>query len=137
MRTLVIIPTYLEAENIADVLRKVRAAAPHADILVVDDTWVSGGSAQSAAAALKLVLYVSLISCVFLPWGMAASGDGVIANLGGMVVYLAKLIGLGALLAVFETAVAKMRIFRVPEFLGTGLMLGLLAMLLLFVSRGL
>jgi hypothetical protein len=25
-----------------------------ADVLVVDDTWVSGGSAQSAAAALKL-----------------------------------------------------------------------------------
>ena len=29
-------------------------AADGADVLVVDDTWVSGGSAQSAAAALKL-----------------------------------------------------------------------------------
>jgi dolichol-phosphate mannosyltransferase len=38
MRTLVIIPTYLEAENIADVLGQVRAAAPAADILVVDDS---------------------------------------------------------------------------------------------------
>jgi hypothetical protein len=28
--------------------------AAGADVLVVDDTWVSGGSAQSAAAALKL-----------------------------------------------------------------------------------
>jgi len=28
---------------------------PGADVLVVDDTWVSGGSAQSAAVALKLV----------------------------------------------------------------------------------
>jgi glycosyltransferase involved in cell wall biosynthesis len=42
MRTLVIIPTYVEAENIADVLRKVRAAAPHADILVVDDASPDG-----------------------------------------------------------------------------------------------
>ena len=34
----------------------------------------------------------------------------------------------------FETAIAKMRVFRVPEFLGAALMLGLLATLLLFVS---
>jgi formate hydrogenlyase subunit 4 len=35
----------------------------------------------------------------------------------------------------FETVIAKMRVFRVPEFLGVALMLGLLATLLLFVSR--
>ena len=39
-------------------------------------------------------------------------------------------------LAVFETVIAKMRVFRVSEFLGAALMLGLLAALLLFVSRG-
>ncbi|HEY8558591.1 MAG TPA: glycosyltransferase, partial [Actinomycetes bacterium] len=42
MRTLVIIPTYLEADNVADVLRRVRAAAPHVDILVVDDSSPDG-----------------------------------------------------------------------------------------------
>ena len=41
------------------------------------------------------------------------------------------------LLALFETAIAKMRVFRVPEFLGAALMLGLLATLLMFVSRSL
>jgi formate hydrogenlyase subunit 4 len=41
----------------------------------------------------------------------------------------------GFLLAVFETSIAKMRVFRVPEFLGAALMLGLLGTLLLFVSR--
>jgi formate hydrogenlyase subunit 4 len=39
------------------------------------------------------------------------------------------------LLAVFETAIAKMRVFRVPDFLGTAFMLGLLGTLLLFVVR--
>ena len=43
----------------------------------------------------------------------------------------------GFLLALFETSIAKMRVFRVPEFLGAALMLGLLATLLLFVSRSL
>jgi hypothetical protein len=37
-------------------------------------------------------------------------------------------------LAVFETSIAKMRVFRVPEFLGAALMLGLLGALLRFVS---
>ena len=43
----------------------------------------------------------------------------------------------GVLLALFETAIAKMRVFRVPDFLGAALMLGLLGTLLLFVSRSL
>jgi dolichol-phosphate mannosyltransferase len=50
MKTLVVIPTYLEAENIADVLGRVRAAAPHADVLVVDDS-SSDGTADLARAA--------------------------------------------------------------------------------------
>jgi formate hydrogenlyase subunit 4 len=51
--------------------------------------------------------------------------------------YVAKLAVAGVMLAVFETMVAKMRVFRVPEFMGAALMLGLLATLLLFVSRSL
>jgi formate hydrogenlyase subunit 4 len=48
---------------------------------------------------------------------------------------LAKLAVGGALLGVFETSIAKMRVFRVPEFLGAAFMLGLLATLLLFVVQ--
>ena len=63
------------------------------------------------------------------------------AGLGGYVVggaaWVAKLAVGGALLALFETVIAKMRVFRVPIFLGAALMLGLLGTLLLFVSRGL
>jgi dolichol-phosphate mannosyltransferase len=42
MRTLVVTPTYLEAENIEEFLRRVRAAVPAADILVVDDSSPDG-----------------------------------------------------------------------------------------------
>ena len=48
---------------------------------------------------------------------------------------IVKLAVFGFLLALFETATAKMRVFRVPQFLGAALMLGLLGTLLLFVSR--
>ena len=89
------------------------------------------------AAALELLLYASLIACVFVPWGVAAPGAGPMALALGVLAYLAKLGVLGCLLALFETGIAKMRVFRVPDFLGAALMLGLLGTLLLFVSRSL
>ena len=55
--------------------------------------------------------------------------------LGGMAVYVLKLAAAGFALAVFETAIAKMRVFRYSYFLGAALMLGLLATLLLFVTQ--
>ncbi|HLF31493.1 MAG TPA: NADH-quinone oxidoreductase subunit H [Xanthomonadales bacterium] len=87
------------------------------------------------AASLKLLFYTSLIAIVFMPVGIATHGNGLAAYALGVAAYLAKLALLGFLLAVFESMVAKMRIFRVPEFLGAALMLGLLGTLLLFVSR--
>ncbi len=89
------------------------------------------------AASLKLLLYISLIACVFAPWGLAQPGSGAGAQLAGAAAYVGKLAVGGLLLALFETAVAKMRVFRVSDFLGAALMLGLLGTLLLFVSRSL
>ena len=86
-------------------------------------------------ALVAILLYVSLIGCIFAPWGVAEQGAGARALGVGMLGYVGKLAAGGFLLAVFETSIAKMRVFRVPEFLGAALMLGLLATLLLFVSR--
>jgi formate hydrogenlyase subunit 4 len=88
-----------------------------------------------AAASLKLLLYMSLIACMFAPWGVAIAGQGFAAYAIGLGTYIAKLAVAGFLLAVFETVTAKMRVFRVSDFLGAALMLGLLAALLLFVSQ--
>jgi dolichol-phosphate mannosyltransferase len=54
VRTLAITPTYLEAENIEEFLRRTRAAAPSADILVVDDNSPDGTAdiAEKTAAEL-------------------------------------------------------------------------------------
>jgi formate hydrogenlyase subunit 4 len=87
------------------------------------------------AASLKLLLYVSVIACVFVPWGIEAATPAAI--LLGLGAWAAKLAAGGTLLALFETSIAKMRVFRVSDFMGAGLMLGLLAVLLLFVSRSL
>jgi formate hydrogenlyase subunit 4 len=116
--------------------------ATHLELTMVHEAMVLEYSGRHLAmiefgAALKLLLYLSLIGGLFLPVGMARAGDDLLAYGVGLAVYLAKLAVGAVLLAVFETAIAKMRVFRVPEFLGSALMLGFLATLLLFVSRGL
>ena len=50
-RPLIVLPTYNEAENIADVLRRARAAVPDAGILVVDDSSPDGTADVARAAA--------------------------------------------------------------------------------------
>ncbi len=114
--------------------------ATHLELTMVHEAMVLEYSGRhlamiELAAALKLLLYISLISCIFFPWGIASSGAGIVAHIGGAASYLAKLAAGGFLLVVFETSIAKMRVFRVPDFLGVALMLGLLGTLLLFVSR--
>jgi formate hydrogenlyase subunit 4 len=116
--------------------------ATHLELTMVHEAMVLEYSGRhlamiEAAAALKLLLYVSLLACVFVPWGMASNAAGLRAYAIGAAAWLAKLALGGILLALFETSIAKMRVFRVPEFLGAALMLGLLGTLLLFVSRSL
>jgi formate hydrogenlyase subunit 4 len=116
--------------------------ATHLELTMVHEAMVLEYSGRhlaliDLAAELKLLLYVSLIACLFTPWGIAGAAASAQALLIGAGTYVVKLAVLGFLLAVFETAIAKMRVFRVPEFLGAALMLGLLGTLLLFVSRGL
>jgi formate hydrogenlyase subunit 4 len=88
------------------------------------------------ATALKLLLYISVIGCVFFPFGLITGGGGPLASLIAIVAYLFKVIAASLLLAVLETVIAKMRVFRVPNLTGIALMLGLLGTLLLFVSGG-
>jgi formate hydrogenlyase subunit 4 len=88
-----------------------------------------------AAAALKLVLYMSLLACLFLPFGMATLDKGLLALGVGMGAYLVKVLVFAALLPIGETAVAKMRVFRYPVFLGSAFAAGALAVFLLFVSQ--
>jgi dolichol-phosphate mannosyltransferase len=54
MSALVVIPTYQEAENIDDVLGRVRAALPEAHVLVVDDGSPDGTADLAQAAADRL-----------------------------------------------------------------------------------
>lgn len=54
MSPLVVLPTYQEAENVADVLARIRAAVPEAHVLVVDDGSPDGTADLAAGVAAEL-----------------------------------------------------------------------------------
>lgn len=54
MRILIVLPTYEEALNIVEVLTRIRAALPEADVLVVDDSSPDGTADLARAAATEL-----------------------------------------------------------------------------------
>jgi formate hydrogenlyase subunit 4 len=113
--------------------------ATHLELTMVHEAMILEASGRhlalwEAAAALRLTLWLALIVAVFLPFGTAPAGFAPLGWVLGVVAWIAKMALLCVALAAFESAIAKMRVFRVPEFLGVALLLGLLGAILLFVS---
>ena len=86
------------------------------------------------AASLKLFAYSCIGLALFFPWGVAEA-QAPLALLLEMPALVLKLAIGGALLALLETLSAKMRIFRVPEFLATAFMLAVIGMLVHILVR--
>ncbi len=84
------------------------------------------------AAALKLFAYSCLGIALFCPWGIAEAEDP-LALLVALPALFGKMAAGGAVLALIETLSAKMRIFRVPEFLATAFLLAVIGMLVHFL----
>ncbi|MCB1931766.1 NADH-quinone oxidoreductase subunit H [Accumulibacter sp.] len=86
------------------------------------------------AASLKLFAYSCIGLALFFPWGVAEA-QAPLALLLAMPALILKLAIGGALLALLETLSAKMRIFRVPEFLATAFLLAVIGMLVHILVR--
>ena len=80
------------------------------------------------AASLKMFAYSCIGLALFFPWGVAEAHAPLALLLALPALVLKLAIG-GIGLAVLETVSAKMRIFRVPEFLATAFLLAVIGML--------
>jgi len=114
----------------------------HLELTMVHEAMLLESSGRYLAlwemqAALRLTLWLSLLAALFLPFGAAPAEAGPLAWLLALPAWLLKLGGLVVALALFESGIAKMRVFRVPEFLGAALLLALLGAVFLFLSTGL
>jgi len=84
------------------------------------------------AGMMKLSLFCYLGIAAFFPWGIAASRDLRALGLAFAAMVL-KLAALGVGVVLIETGLAKMRIFRLTEFLGAAFLMATLGMLSFFI----
>ncbi len=84
------------------------------------------------AGMMKLFLFVILGIAAFAPWGIAAKGS--LMGIPEALVYMVlKLGAVGIGIVLIETGLAKMRLFRLTEFLGAAFLLATLGMLSFFI----
>jgi len=109
----------------------------HLELTMIHEAMILEYSARHLAlvewaSSLKLFAYISIGIALFFPYGIAEAGDWRALPLA-IIALLVKLILAGAALALLETLLAKMRIFRAPEFLGTAFLLAVLGLLIHFL----
>jgi formate hydrogenlyase subunit 4 len=86
------------------------------------------------ASSMKLFLFLTLLANLFFPWGVPAEVSPAPVVLGALAL-AGKLLVLTVALAVLETSIAKLRLFRVPELLAGSFALALLSVTAMFLLR--
>jgi formate hydrogenlyase subunit 4 len=84
------------------------------------------------ASMMKLFLFTAIGIAAFLPWGITTSA-GLAGLPASFVILLGKLAIAGTVVVLIETGLAKMRLFRLTEFLGAAFLLATLGMLSFFI----
>jgi len=107
--------------------------ATHLELTMVHEAMILEYSGRHLAlmewgAMLKLMVYGVLLANLFCPWGVAVD-YAPLPLLLGLAAITGKLLVLGTALAVAESGLAKMRLFRVPQYLALAFILCLLGML--------
>ena len=86
------------------------------------------------ASWLKLTIFFALLANLFVPWGIATTATPM-ALAVAVISLVVKSAVLGAAVALVETRVAKLRLFRVPELLSVSFVLALLAVTSSFLLK--
>jgi len=111
--------------------------ATHLELTMVHEAMVLEYSGRYLAliewaGMMKLLIFSLLGIAIFCPWGIPSSATPY-EMLFGFLLAAAKLAVLGVVLVLIETSMAKMRLFRLSEFLGSAFMLATLGMLSFFI----
>jgi len=87
------------------------------------------------SAAKQLVLYTILINVFVAPWGLAASTDAAPVALA-IAALLAKALLLGCLIAIIDDSFAKLRLFKITEFVAAAFLLAVLSVVTIYAGGG-
>jgi formate hydrogenlyase subunit 4 len=105
----------------------------HLELTMIHEAMILEYSARHLAllewaASLKLFAYSCIGLALFFPWGVADANSPMVLLLALPFLVVKLAVG-GVVLALIETLSAKMRIFRVPEFLGTAFLVAVIGLL--------
>jgi formate hydrogenlyase subunit 4 len=111
--------------------------ATHLELTMIHEAMLLEYSGRHLAlmewgSMIKLLLYLAIGVALFLPWGIAPASN-VVALLITVGILILKFVFAGLLLALVETLLAKLRLFRAPEFMATAFLLGVIGMLSYFM----
>ena len=88
-----------------------------------------GAALMKWAGAMKFcVLIIVFLNVVVAPWGMAQSTSA-LAVLAAIPLVLLKILGFILILVAIESSLAKLRLFRITEFLGAAFVICVVAMI--------
>jgi formate hydrogenlyase subunit 4 len=114
--------------------------ATHLELTMIHEAMILEYSGKQLAivelcAMVKQLIVFSLIANIFFPWGIAndISAAGIAVAL---LVFLIKIVILGAMMAMVETSTAKWRLFRLPDLLSVSLMLSFLSLVSFIIVKG-
>jgi formate hydrogenlyase subunit 4 len=90
---------------------------------------------QWGSSAKQLVLYVIFLNVFIAPWGMASTRSPIAVALAILAI-LGKAVLLGGAIAVLDNSYAKLRLFKITEFVSAALLLAILAVFTLYLGGG-
>ena len=113
--------------------------ATHLELTMIHEAMILEYSGRllalvESAAGMKLFLFLTLLSNLFFPWCVALTNTP-IALVTAFVALAVKLLLFAGAIALVETWVAKLRLFRVPELLAGSFTLALLAVVTAFFIK--
>ncbi|HEX4058996.1 MAG TPA: NADH-quinone oxidoreductase subunit H [Galbitalea sp.] len=87
------------------------------------------------SATKQLVFYTIFLNVFVAPWGLAATPNLWLVTFA-MVALLAKATVLGVVVSVIDNTFAKLRLFKITEFVSAAFLLAALAIFTLYLGRG-
>lgn len=83
----------------------------------------------------QLVFYVLFVNLFVVPWGLASTGHP--ADIGiGVVTTVAKFLGVGVAIVLIDNTFAKLRLFKITEFVAAAFLLSVVAVFTLYLGGG-
>ncbi len=111
--------------------------ATHLELTMIHEAMVLEYSGKKLAlmelaSMIKLVIFLTILSTIFFPWGIAPDAS-LLAIAIGLLSYFAKVFILALVIALIESAIAKLRLFRLPNLLTVAFILSLLAVMSYYI----